>query len=211
VRETQRPDVGGCNYNDGRRWTLDPRKNWHNPGFPQTGTDPVVCVSWDDAQAYVAWLNTKVTGASGRYRIPSEAEWEYAARHGAETPFYWGPAASHDLANYGAEDCFPCGVAQAGRDRWDYTSPAGAFPPNGFGLYDMAGNVWQWTADCWNETFTNAPRDGSAWTTGECRIRILRGGSWLDPSMFLSIPTRNRWPPDDHNNANGFRVARSLR
>jgi formylglycine-generating enzyme required for sulfatase activity len=207
----------GCNGVDSEgRWVRNPAKIWRNPGFTQTDRDPVVCVSWNDAQAYISWLNAKV-GANdpryGRYRLPSEAEWEYAARAGSATPYYWGPGASHDQANYGIEDCGPCGAKKEGRDQWYFTSPVGSFPPNAFGLYDALGNVWQWTQDCMHYGFQGAPPDGSAWMTDTdraCYNRILRGGSWLDPGILLTVFVRNPWSPDDHNYANGFRVARTL-
>jgi len=217
VRATSRASGKGCNVVDSEgRWITDPSKDWRYPGFEQTGRDPVVCVSWEDAQAYIAWLNHEVHSGEpteALYRLPSEAEWEYAARAGTATSYYWGDVASHDLANYGIEHCYPCGAARQGRDRWYFTSPVGAFPPNAFGLYDISGNVWQWTADCTHYSFTGAPDDGSAWTTDDndaCHNRILRGGSWLDPAILLSIFVRNPWAPDDRNYANGFRVARTL-
>jgi sulfatase modifying factor 1 len=217
VRETHRISDKGCNVLDlTGRWITDPGKDWRNPGFKQTGRDPVVCVSWENAQAYVAWLNSKVQSNSlsdGPYRLPSEAEWEYAVHAGTRTAYYWGEVASHDLANYGLEYCGPCGAAKQGRDQWYFTSPVGSFPANAFGLYDALGNVWQWTADCMHYSLSGAPNDGSAWTTDSdnaCYNRVLRGGSWLDAGEELIIFLRNPWAPNDHNYANGFRVARSL-
>jgi sulfatase modifying factor 1 len=220
VRETGRRVTQGCNVVDSEgRWITDPGKTWRDPGFKQTDRDPVVCVSWEDAQAYTRWLNSKLHGAQniggtlGPYRLPSEAEWEYAARAGSSTYYYWGEVASHDHANYGIEHCSPCGAAKGGKDHWYFTSPVGSFPPNPFGLYDASGNVWQWTADCMHYSFANAPSDGSAWTTDTsdaCHNRILRGGSWLDPSRLVMPFERNPWAPKDHNYANGFRVARTL-
>src|SRR5262249_8137000 len=156
-------------------WVTDPARDWRNPGFSQTGRDPAVCVSWDDAQNYIRWLNDEVrnkarilnASANGPYRLLSESEWEYVAPAGAETRYYWGREASHKAANYGLEQCFPCGVAKQGKDRWYYTSPVGSFAPNAFGVYDASGNVWQWTEDCMHYTFDGAPDDGSAWTRGE--------------------------------------------
>jgi sulfatase modifying factor 1 len=217
ARETGRVSDKGCKVVDSEgRWITDPGKNWREPGFKQTGRDPVVCVSWEDAQAYIGWLNGKVranTSAQRPYRLPSEAEWDYAARAGSSTAYYWGDVANHELANYGLEYCGPCGGLKQGRDQWYFTSPVGSFPPNAFGLYDASGNVWQWTADCTHYSFIGAPNDGSAWTTdtnNACHNRILRGGSWLDPAILLTIFVRNPWAPNDRNYANGFRVARSL-
>jgi sulfatase modifying factor 1 len=217
VRATDYQTKRGCNVVDSEgRWITDPDKDWHNPGFKQTDRDPVVCVSWHDAQAYILWLNRKVASndpGRGPYRLPSEAEWEYGVRAGSTTSYYWGPEASHELANYGIEHCGPCGARKEGRDQWYFTSPVGSFPPNAFGLYDASGNVWQWTQDCMHYSFDGAPADGSAWTTDTnraCYNRVLRGGSWLDPGFLLTIFVRNPWAPDDRNYANGFRVARTL-
>lgn len=207
----------GCNVLDSEgRWITDPDKDWRHPGFAQTDRDPVVCVSWNDTHVYTAWLNRKVGSTdvgSGPYRLPSEAEWEYAARAGSTTGYYWGQEPTHDLANYGIEDCGPCGARRDGRDRWYFTSPVGSFPPNAFGLYDALGNVWQWTEDCTHYSFKGAPADGAAWMTDTdraCYNHLVRGGSWLDPGILLTIFVRNPWGSDDRNYANGFRVARSL-
>jgi formylglycine-generating enzyme required for sulfatase activity len=213
VLETGHPVTGGCDYYDGKRWRVDLKRDWSHPGFAQSGRSPVVCVSFNDAEDYVRWVNGKIRRpASGRslnlYRLPTEAEWEYVARAGTMTPYYWGRQASHDYANYGLDQCWPCGVSKSGKDRWDYTSPVGSFAPNAFGLHDISGNVWQWTEDCMHDSFVDAPADGSAWVGGECHDRVLRGGSWLDPSKYLEITVRNPWPADEHNYANGFRVAR---
>jgi formylglycine-generating enzyme required for sulfatase activity len=219
VQKTGRRDGTGCDVLDPpERWITDRTRNWRDPAFQQTDRDPVVCVSWEDAQAYVQWLNSQVEGqhrsaggmSIGPYRLLSEAEWEYAARAGSSTPYPWGDAANHSYANYGLEECPPCGAAKEGKDRWYFTSPVGVFEPNAFGLYDMSGNVWQWTQDCMHYGYAGAPEDGSVWSGGECRLRVLRGGSWLDPSILITVTLRNPWAPDSHNNANGFRVARSL-
>jgi formylglycine-generating enzyme required for sulfatase activity len=154
VRETGYPAGDGCG--SGRaifKWEKDPKLTWENPGVKQTDRDPVVCVSWQDAKAYVAWLNGKVRQKSsasgdGPYRLPSESEWEYSARAGTTSKFYWGdddaaaPAHAWFNANSGCEkiEGLFCDYGQ--------THPVGAKPPNAFGLYDMAGNVWQWTEDC---------------------------------------------------------------
>jgi formylglycine-generating enzyme required for sulfatase activity len=218
AKKTRRPAAKGCDVLDPEmRWITDPSSDWRDPAFPQTDRDPVVCVSWIDAQAYVQWLNTQVGPRQstdgveiGPYRLPSEAEWEYAARASSSTPYPWGSVASHNQANYGLEDCPPCGAAKEGKDRWYFTSPVGSFAPNAFGLYDMSGNVWQWTQDCMHYGYAGAPADGSVWRDGECKLHVLRGGSWLDPSVLITVTLRNPWAPDSRNNANGFRVARSL-
>jgi formylglycine-generating enzyme required for sulfatase activity len=200
VRETKRqPDGGTCQTLGPDRWMDDQRASWRTPTFPQTGSDPVVCVSWLDAQAYVRWLNTKIVnkaqGADGPYRLLSGNEWEYAARAGSDTLYYWGTKGSHDFANYGLEQCGPCGLSKVGKDRWDFTSPVGSFAPNAFGLYDMLGNVWQWTDECFQ---------------GDCKVRFLRGGSFNDSAVNFAMPSRNPYPIAFRNYANGFRIARSL-
>lgn len=170
------------------------------------GNHPVIYVSWNDAQSYVMWLKAK-TGK--QYRLLSEAEWEYAARAKTETSYYWGPVANHDMANYGKDDG-TAGLAQ-GSDSWQFISPVGSFPPNPFGLYDMSGNVWEGTADCWHEDYLGAPDDGVAWTTGgDCGQRILRGGSWASAPAFLRSATRGRDPTGTRAYNYGFRVARTF-
>ena len=130
------------------------------------GTKPVINVNWDDAQQYVAWFS-KMTGQP--YRLLTEAEWEYAARAGTTTAYSWG-----DEIGKGNANCNGCG------SKWDNreTSPVGSFKPNAFGLYDMHGNVWQWVQDCYHDNYNGAPTDGSAWTSGDCSRRVLRGGAW---------------------------------
>ena len=167
---------------------------------------PVVDVSWNDAQEYVRWLS----GATHQtYRLLSEAEWEYAARAGTTTTYPWGARASHDYANYGADSC--CSGLAAGRDQWVNTSPIGSFPANAFGLYDMHGNVWEWVDDCWhNSNYNGAPTDGSAWMSGECPGRVLRGGSFDVPPRYLRSAIRGGSPPWDRKVGMGFRVARTV-
>lgn len=226
---TKRPLVTGC------RWTArtegsepDPQGSWNNLGFEQTEDDPVVCVSWQDAQDYVRWLSTATRQA---YRLPSEAEWEYAARAGAQTAYPWGTRADRDHANYGTEDC--CAGYASGKDRWIYTSPSGSFPPNAFGLYDMQGNALQWVQDCFLPNYAGQPYDAAAREksvilkvegdladlngTESCSYRMLRGGSWGDPPNQIRSAFRNFGPPpgsgtlSDYRSAGvGFRVARSL-
>jgi formylglycine-generating enzyme required for sulfatase activity len=158
------------------------------------GRRPVINVNYDDAQAYVAWLKRK-TGKS--YRLLSEAEWEYAARAGTATPFYFGTRITHEDANYG--------------NAYDRTTEVGSYPPNRFGLYDMAGNTAQWVADCYHPTFDGAPQDGSAWITGgDCTKRNVRGGGWSLLDWTLHVAQRIGDPAQQRNNHLGFRVARDL-
>ena len=163
------------------------------------GRRPVINVSWDDAIAYVAWLSKK-TGKP--YRLPSGAEYEYATRAGTQTTYPWGDAVGTNNAN-----CHACG------SQWDarQTAPVGSFPPNGFGLYDMVGNIREWTEDCYHERYIGAPTDGSAWIEGaDCSRRVVKGGSWLLAPAFLRSAYRYWFTTDYRLNYLGFRVARTL-
>ncbi len=168
------------------------------------GTRPVINVSWDDAQSYVQWLSRK-TGQ--RYRLLSEAEWEYAARAGTTTPFHTGATISTGQANYDGNYTYGSGVKGEYRQR---TTPVGSFPANAFGLHDMHGNVWEWTQDCWNGSYTGGPTDGSAWTTGDCTRRVRRGGSWFSSPLFLRSAGRSWYITSNRISNTGFRVARTL-
>ena len=189
----------------------DSKCNWRSPaprGHPlnQTDNDPVVCISYSDAEAYAKWLSSK---SGHNYRLPTEAEWEYAARAGSSTTRPWGNANARDFANYGTDQC--CAAFAAGRDRWLYTSPVGSLRPNAFGLYDMLGNVWQRTEDCGHADYSGAPSDGSAWLTGgDCTTRIVRGGAWLASLDLLRSAARAADPADFRKSDIGFRVVRSL-
>ena len=162
------------------------------------GRRPVINVSWQDVQTYVEWLSDQ-TGQA--YRLLSEAEWEYVARAGTTTKYWWGDEIGRNRAN-----CDGCG------SQWDdkQTAPVGSFRPNGFGLYDVHGNVWEWVQDCWNGDYTGAPRDGGAWTTGDCSGRVLRGGSWFSFPILLRSADRLRYSSDYRYLIIGFRIARSL-
>ena len=167
---------------------------------------PVENVSWDDAQAFIRKLNEQ-TGR--RYRLPSEAEWEYAARAGSTTAYPWGAVASHEHANYGKDEC--CAGLASGKDRWVNTAPVGQFPPNAFGLHDMHGNVREWVLDVWHDNYTGAPTDGSAWLAGGNQARrVLRGGSWGGAPQDLRSANRGGYTPDNRNVITGFRIARTL-
>ena len=162
------------------------------------GHRPVINVSWNDAQKYVAWLSNQ-TGA--KYRLPSEAEWEYAARAGSQTKYSWGDEIGDNRAV-----CDGCGSS------WDdhQTAPVGSFSPNSFGLHDMHGNVWEWVDDCWNDSYIGAPSDGSAWEQGKCWFRVLRGGSWNLYPWSLRAAFRLRHNRRSRDDFVGFRVVRKL-
>ena len=168
------------------------------------GLRPVIDVSWNDAQLYVRWLSSR-TGR--RYRLLSELEWEYAARAGTTGPFHTGGTISTDQANYDGNFTYGDGVRGVYRER---TVPVGSFPPNAFGLYDVHGNVWEWVQDCWNSSYQGAPIDGSAWKSGDCSDRVLRGGSWFNKPRYLRSANRSRDFTGFRNNSCGFRVARTL-
>jgi formylglycine-generating enzyme required for sulfatase activity len=161
------------------------------------GDRPVINVSWEDSKAFVAWLSQK-TGQT--YRLPSEAEWEYAARAGTNTPFWWGRDAGSRQAN-----CRECNTG-SGQQTW----PVGSFKPNPFGLYDTAGNAAEWVEDCWNDSYRGAPKDGSPWTAGQCRLRGLRGGAYDSQAKTVRSTARFRYDSDVRYSANGFRVVREL-
>jgi formylglycine-generating enzyme required for sulfatase activity len=162
------------------------------------GPKPAIDVTWDDAQRYVAWL-AKTTGQP--YRLLTEAEWEFVARAGTTTAYPWGNEIGEGNAN-----CIRCGSAWDNRE----TSPAGSFKPNAFGLYDMAGNVWQWVQDCYHDNYNGAPTDGSAWTSGDCSRRVARGGSWVDRPQLSRSAARLRLATGFRISNLGFRVGRTL-
>jgi formylglycine-generating enzyme required for sulfatase activity len=156
-------------------------------------------VNWDDAQQYVAWLS-QTTGKP--YRLLTEAEYEYATRAGTTTEYPWGDDIGKNNAN-----CDGCGSQQDNTQ----TAPVGSFAANGFGLHDMAGNVWEWVEDCYHPNYQDIPADGSAWTSADCANRVARGGSWHDTPVNLRSANRH-WnsSPDDRDDGVGFRVARTL-
>ena len=171
------------------------------------GNHPVIRVSWEDAQAYAEWLS-KETGK--RYRLPSEAEWEYAARAGSTTKYFWGNRPSGRHAN--GDDGHRYGDWP--KDGHKYTAPVGSFLPNQFGLYDMSGNVWEWTEDCWHEGYEGAPADGSAWVSGYfCEtqpFRVIRGGSFGNTFAGVRSANRHGYRPNADSWRIGFRLVRTL-
>ena len=199
LTDAERNAVGaeGCVVGSGRHGEViwGPDSSWRNPGYAVADDQPVVCVSWRDAQAFVDWLNDK-TG--GNFRLPSEAEWEYAARAGTRTKYSWGDDIGDNRAN-----CDGCG------SQWDddRTAPVGSFPANPWGLHDMHGNVWEWVQDCWHDGYEGAPTDGSAWKSGDCGGRVVRGGSWLSNPWGLRSATRSWDDRSGRGDSLGFRLA----
>jgi formylglycine-generating enzyme required for sulfatase activity len=202
---------------DGKAEVRDGR-SWRNPGYSQTGSHPASCLSWNDAKAYVAWLSTK-TGKG--YRLLTEAEWEYAARArthpGLGPRFIFGDDEDAICQHGNGADrtakrsgSFPKNKTFLScNDGYAYAAPVGRFSANGFGLYDMLGNVWEWTEDCWNDSYRGAPTSGSAWTSGDCSKRVLRGGAWDDYPKYLRAADRY-WGFTDDRGIMGTRVARTL-
>jgi formylglycine-generating enzyme required for sulfatase activity len=207
-------------------WTFEEGKgdqrsgrSFRNPGFPQTGSHPAVCVNWDDAKAYAAWLSEK----TGRpYRLLTEAEWEYATRArttpGSYQRYFFGDN-EEDMCGYGngADQTAKSKIAGAKHwpivncnDGFAYTAPVGSFQPNAFGLYDMHGNASQWVEDCWHENYQGAPTDGSAWIVGNRSLRVRRGGSWNGSPVYLRAAKRVLSSSDDRSSRAGFRLARTL-
>ncbi len=204
----------GCHGWANNRLETNNALNWSEPGFRQDDSHPVVCVSWDDAQAYVAWLSER-TGR--KYRLPTESEWEYAARAGSETRRHWGDDGnlSCKFAN-SADQTLKLEVpatsdwfAASCSDGFSFTAPAGRLSPNGFGLYDMLGNVFEWAQDCWKPDYTDAPRDSSAVATGDCSRRVARGGSWYNHPGWVRSAHRFSYAQAGRLAVIGFRVATS--
>ena len=160
------------------------------------GNRPVINVSEHDIQEFIVWLNIRTGGV---YRLPTESEWEYAARAGSESLYSWGDEIGVNRAN-----CDGCG------SQWDgnRTAPVGSFPANAWGLHDMHGNVLEWTEDCWNSSYVGAPVDGSAWLTGFCNDRMVRGGSWIFNPRHLRSSNRFWDGRSNRHNSLGFRLAR---
>ena len=182
------------------------------------GTHPMINVSWDDAQGYVRWLSRE-TGQ--RYRLLSEAEWEYVARAGTGTARYWGDSAAAQCRYANGADAahvpwrqeidslYDSSYAARCSDGYGYTAPVGSYEPNAFGLHDILGNVWEWTDDCWNGSYAGAPADGSAWRSGDCSQRVLRGGSWNLGPVDLRSASRFGLLAGGRVSYGGFRVART--
>jgi formylglycine-generating enzyme required for sulfatase activity len=197
------------------KWEKRAGLSWRNPGFSQSESHPSACLNWHDAKAYVEWL-AKKTGK--QYRLLSEAEWEYAARAGTATRYYFGDN-ENTLCGYGngpdqrAKQSIPGArgwTVVSCDDGYAYTAPVGTFSANDFGLHDVHGNVREWVEDCWNGKYSGVPTDGSARTAGECNRRVLRGGSWANYPRNLRSAIRDRGPSDYRSDGNGLRVVRML-
>jgi formylglycine-generating enzyme required for sulfatase activity len=201
-------------------WTMEEgvvkerQGDWRRLSASQAGNLPIGCIGWQDARAYAKWIS-RVTGK--RYRLPTEAEWEYAARGKTSTARYWGddPGVACSYANV-ADQTVQKIVRGATSwsvhkcsDGFVFTSPVGSFKPNAFGLYDMLGNVWEWTEDSYHDSYASAPADGAAWL-GDNEMRVLRGGSWNNAPRNSRSAVRNSCEPERRFNFFGIRLARSI-
>ncbi|MFN4355199.1 formylglycine-generating enzyme family protein [Parvibaculum sp.] len=199
----------GCYAFTDDGWRMDENANWRAPGFLQTPLDPVVCVSWHDATAYAAWMSAR-TGKT--YRLPSEAEWEFAARGGFKEGNFWGDDGTQVCTFANVNDITAknktAKAAENCTDGFLYTSPAGHFRPNPFGIHDAIGNAWVWLADCWHGDYRTSPRDGSAHLADNCERRVLRGGSWTDTPGPVRIGARESRPSHGRYSIAGFRLSR---
>jgi formylglycine-generating enzyme required for sulfatase activity len=199
------------NFNNDWRFVKKGNYSWKNPGFPQTDRHPVVCLDWADSQAYVAWLSKK-TGKP--YRLPSEAEWEYAARANTVTPWFWGddPNQACKYANVTDYDFAKAHETDKARgfqcaDGHAFASPVDAYPPNPFGLHDMLGNVYDYMEDCVTANYMGAPDDGSVFGRGRCVAHVIRGAAWAGPIERVRTGHRGLPPIDKQEPTHGFRVA----
>lgn len=209
VEESKHRGHGPCWVLEGwdwRNWTERQDRDWQDPGFAQSDAHPVTCVSWYDAGAYVEWLSNK-TGQT--WRLLSEAEWEYVARAGTTSSRFWGDSAlaQCDYAN-GADQSTELALRAPCQDRHAQTSPVGSYKENAFGLYDVLGNVSEWTADCWRGSYDGAPSNGSARLSRPCERRVIRSGSRYMPPQGLRSAHRDKHAPHVRNHSTGFRVAR---
>ena len=204
------------------RYVNEQGRSWRDPGFAQARDHPATCINWHDAQAFIGWLNSRLelTGRPDAYRLPSEAEWEYACRAGTQTPFSFGPTITTDQANFdgrGSYDSAPPSLM------WRRTTTSGPFSENGVGLFDMHGNVWEWCEDRWHLNYNGAPSDGSAWTADGQSIpmnlpflredlhhNVVRGGGWDTLPQHLRSATRMGINSSMRHAAAGFRIARTI-
>jgi len=222
ARETKLPRSTDCLSWDraGRRWGRFPgERNWESPGFIQADDHPVVCVNWPEALAYTAWLSKRHGKA---YRLLTDAEWEYVARAGTTTVRFWGDDRAR-ACEYGnvsdrskaqalqlpeaPEQIFPCA------DGHVFTAPAGRFKPNPWGIHDLLGNAWEWTADCFARSYLGAPVDGSARQPAAgaaCAERVMRGGAWHADAFYIRSAKHDFAPPSLRSARMGLRVARTL-
>ena len=206
VNNTGHKTEGGATVWKGDKWEHDPNGSWRNPGFAQDDSHPVVCVNWDDAKAYAAWLSQQ-TGKT--YRLLTEAERESVARSGTTTPFWWGASITPAQANYNGNYTY-AGGGSKGEFR-KATVPVGSFDANPWGLYQVHGNAFDWCEDVRHDTYDGAPTDGSAWLQGgDGSRRVVRGGSWGSYPPYLRSAGRFGLSTDLRSGGLSFRLARTL-
>jgi formylglycine-generating enzyme required for sulfatase activity len=213
VKATERDMSGGCYQSDGGKGKWSDSADYMKPGIDQQGAHPVVCVSDNDATDYAAWLSEK-TGKN--YRLPTEAEWEYAARAGKKTSWPWGnDVGASGCKSFNAMDAsghkkYPINEVMKCDDTFVTTAPVGSFPANSFGLYDMLGNVWEVASDCWHDTYKGAPTDGSSWEGDSCAAHPQLGGAWLENPWDTRYSSRWSDETGSRSTVIGFRLARDL-
>ncbi len=226
TKEKRRPESGGCRVQGKTDWEPVPAATFRQPGFPQAPNHPVVCVSWQDAVDYAAWMSER-TGH--QYRLLSEAEFEYVARAGTAAPYWWGPTADAKRANYDARTPQPMtdtsskkpgkakpdaavGQAQSVSLQTSHTGtvPVQYFSPNPWGIFQPHGNAASWVSDCWSKTLAGAPADGAAASTGNCNRRTVRGGAWTSDARDMRAAYRESAPAEQRYYQIGFRIARNL-
>jgi formylglycine-generating enzyme required for sulfatase activity len=221
VEATGSEPAPGCRVWLGGQWVHERDRGWRDPGFAQSPQDnePVVCVNWEDARAYAEWL-AKESGK--RYRLPSEAEWEYVARGGTSFPRFWGERDSHegvamslacDFANV-----YDSSAVATHRLPWPNArcddgaaglAPVGRYKPNAFGVFDIIGNAREWVMDCFTASYAGRPQDGRAWSwQGGCELKGVRGGSWASRPLDARAPARGAVAASFRQSDLGFRVVR---
>ena len=203
-------DVKGCSVYDGD-WRQNSDVGWKNAIEGQTDSYPVSCVSWQDAKRFAAWLSARTHHL---YRLPSASEWEYAARGGSAAARPWTDPTEAckygNVADQTGAARYPGWATAACSDKYAQTAPVGQFAANSLGLYDMLGNVSEWTEDCWADTYVGAPGDGSARIDADCSQRELRGGSWFTQPDHVRVSYRDRFVPDYRSTNIGFRLIREI-
>ncbi|MEQ9518608.1 MAG: SUMF1/EgtB/PvdO family nonheme iron enzyme [Parvibaculum sp.] len=209
VTDTNHVPLAGCWALTEAGWRLDPQASWQAPGFEQTDTHPVVCVSRVDALAFLSWASAR---DGTHYRLPSEAEWDYASRQEGAPPWQspeqicqFGNVNDLTAKNKVAKVAEPC------NDGFFFTSPVATFAPGPHGLYDMVGNVWEWMEDCADDDYADTPRDGSPARQPGCDLRVLRGHSWTDAPGPIRVETRLFLDEEERQSIVGFRMVREPR
>lgn len=214
VKNTKYSVGDNCRALEDGKFEMRSGRSWRNLGFPQNSQYPAACINWHDAQAYAKWLSRK---SGKKYRLPTEAEWEYAARARTVTARYWGnnPDKACRYANVADMTAkakitgAPFWLLHNCTDGFAYTAPVGRLKANTFGLQDMLGNLWEWTEDSYHDSYDNAPDDGNAWQ-GDGKKRVIRGGSWNNSPELVRTAKRGRDDPNSRFSNIGFRLARTL-